>query len=92
MTIIIRKLSRPNCRPCAAIANYLEEIAPQLAEQGATVTEHDVMIERALLEKYEIQSVPVLVFERNGVEIARLNGLVGPDEILDTLQYAKEAR
>lgn len=92
MSIIIRKLSRPNCRPCAILGNYLEDIAPQLAESGAVVTEHNVMVERALLEKYEIQSVPVLIFERNGVEVARLSGLVAPQEILDTLEYAKVVR
>jgi thioredoxin 1 len=92
LTIIIRKLSKPNCRPCAAISHYLKEIEQELAEGGAVVSEHDVMVERALLEKYEIQSVPVLIFERNGVEVARLNGLVAPQEILDTMQYAKEVR
>ncbi|MDQ0154958.1 thioredoxin family protein [Robertmurraya andreesenii] len=92
MAIIIRKLSRPGCRPCAAISHYLAEIAPQIAEEGATVTEHDVMVERGLLEKYEITGVPVLVFERSGVEVARLTGLVSPEEILDTLIYAKEVR
>jgi thioredoxin 1 len=92
MTLIIRKLSKQNCRPCAAISNYLTEIAPQIEELGATVSEHDVMTERALLEKYEITGVPVLIFERNGVEVARITGLAGPDEILDVLKHAKEVR
>lgn len=92
MTIIIRKLSKPNCRPCAAISNYLTEIAPQNEQAGAVVSEHDVMVEKALLEKYEITGVPVLVFERNGMEVARLNGLVSTQEMLETLQYAKEVR
>jgi thioredoxin 1 len=92
MTIIIRKLSRPNCRPCAAIANYIAEIEPQLAELGATVSEHDVMAEPELIDKYGITGVPVLVYERNGIEVARLNGLVSPQEIIDALEHAKEAR
>lgn len=92
MTLIIRKLSKPGCRPCAAIGHYLSEIAPQIAEEGATVTEHNVMVERGLLEKYEITGVPVLIFERNGVEVARLNGLVSPEEILETLKHAKVVR
>ncbi len=92
MKIIIRKLSRPGCRPCAILSNYLNEIKSEIAEAGAVVSEHDVMTERALLEKYEITSVPVLIFERNGVEVARLNGLANPQEVIDAIEHAKEAR
>lgn len=92
MTLIIRKLGRPNCQPCNAMSNYLKLLKPQITELGAAYSEHDVMVERALLEKYEIQSVPVLIFERNGVEVARLNGLAAPEEIIDVLKHAKEVR
>lgn len=92
MVIIIRKLSRPGCRPCAILANYLEEIAQELTLNGAILVNHDISREPELVEKYDITSVPVLIFERNGVEVARINGLVAPQEILDTLEHAKVVR
>ena len=90
--IIIRKLSKPGCTPCKAITNYIGIISEQLAEAGAVVSEHNIAVEPELIDKYGLQGVPVLVYERNGLEVARLNGLVSPQEILDTVEYAKEVR
>ena len=90
--IIIRKLSKPGCTPCAAISNYIGLISEELTKADATVTEHDITVQTALIDKYAISGVPVLVYERNGLEVARLNGLVSPQEILDAVQFAKEVR
>lgn len=78
--ITLRKLTRPNCRPCAVLTNYLESIAVELLALDVNVVEHDVTDEPA----------PVIVIERNGRELARLNGLVSTVEILDAVKAAKE--
>jgi hypothetical protein len=44
------------------------------------------------LESERLTGVPVLKFYRNGVEMARLNGLVNPQEILDAIEHTKEAK
>lgn len=90
--IIIRKLSRVNCRPCAVLTYALNDIADQLTAVNAQVSEHDIDVEFGLIRKYGITSVPTLIFERNGAEITRLNGLVSTAEILDAVEYAKVAR
>ncbi len=90
--IIIRKLSRVGCRPCAALTYALNDIADQLMAVNAQVSEHDIDVEFGLIRKYGITSVPVMIFERNGAEITRLNGLVSTAEILDAVEYAKVAR
>lgn len=92
MKLVLRKLSQPNCRPCAVVAQYLTTIADELTQLGAVITEHDVAAEPQVAAKYGVMSVPVLVVERNGHEMARLTGLVSPAEILDAVQAAKEAR
>lgn len=92
IAIIIRKLSKPNCRPCAALSYALADIDAQLTEANVYVTEHDIEVENALIRKYGITSVPVLIFERSGAEITRLNGMVSTEEILDAVEYAKVAR
>lgn len=90
--IVIRKLSKPNCRPCAILAYGIASITDKLTEINATVIEHDIVAEPSLVDKYGITGVPTLIFERNGEEITRLNGLVSADEIVDAVDYAKEAR
>jgi len=90
--ITIRKLSKPNCRPCAILAYGIASITDKLTEEHATVIEHDIVAEPELIDKYGITGVPVLIFERNGQEITRLNGLVSADEIVDAVDYAKVTR
>ena len=90
--IVIRKLGKPGCRPCAILAYGIASITDKLTEEHATVIEHDIVAEPELSDKYGITGVPVLVFERSGVEITRLNGLVSADEIVDAVDYAKVTR
>lgn len=91
IAIIIRKLSRVNCRPCAVLGYALNEMTDQLTSANAQVSEHDIDVEFGLIRKYGLTSVPVLIFERNGAEITRLNGLVSAAEVMDAVEYAKEA-
>lgn len=92
ITIIIRKLSKPNCRPCAVLSYAMADIADQLTAANAVVSEHDIEVEHGLIDKYGITGVPVLIFERNGIEVARLNGMVSATEVLDAVEYAKVIR
>lgn len=92
IAIIIRKLSRKNCRPCTALTYALDSIADDLTKANAVVSEHDVEVENGLIRKYGITSVPVLIYERNGTEMARHIGMVSTAEILDAVEHAKEAR
>ena len=92
IAIIIRKLSRVNCRPCAVLGYALNEMTDQLTAANAVVSEHDIDVEFGLIRKYGITSVPCLIFERNGAEITRLNGLVSAAEVMDAVQFAKESR
>lgn len=92
IAIIIRKLSRPGCRPCTALTYALDAIADDLTKVNAHVSEHDVEVENGLIRKYGITSVPVLIYERNGTEMARHIGMVSAAEILDAVEHAKVAR
>jgi thioredoxin 1 len=88
--ITIKKFSKPGCRPCAALANYLGDI--DLFTAGATLESIDISEHPEVIDQYGLSSVPVLVFERNGVEVGRLVGLVGTEEILDAIEHAKVVR
>lgn len=92
IAITIRKLSKPNCRPCAVLSYAMADISAKLTQANAVVSEHDIEVETELIERYGITGVPVLIFERNGAEIARLTGMVSTAEILDAVEYAKVSR
>jgi thioredoxin 1 len=90
MIITIKKLSKPGCRPCAALANYLGQI--DLFNAGATLINVDITEQPEVIDQYGLTSVPVLVFERNGVEVGRIVGLVGTEEIVEAIEFAKVAK
>lgn len=88
--ITIKKFSKPGCMPCRAIAHYLRQI--DLNEADAVLENIDITERPEVIEQYGLSSVPVLVLERNGIEVTRLIGLRPPEEILDAIQFAKEVR
>ncbi|SER88173.1 co-chaperone YbbN [Psychrobacillus sp. OK032] len=90
--ITIRKLSKPGCRPCAVLSYAMADIGDQLTQANAVVSEHDITQEPELIAQYGITGVPVMIYERNGVEVARLSGMVSAEEILEAVEYAKEVR
>lgn len=88
--ITIRKFSKPNCRPCAALANYIGDI--DLFNAGATLVNIDISEQPEVINQYGLTSVPVLIFERNGVEVHRITGLRPTEEIIDAIDFAKKVR
>ena len=88
--ITIKKFSRKDCRPCKALANYLGDI--DLFGLGATLENIDIEEQPEVIEKYDLSSVPVMVLERSGVEVHRLVGLRGTEEIIDAIEHAKVVR
>lgn len=93
-TIIIRSLIRYDCQASKAMSHYLNGLVDAIEAQGCALSEHIVNIEYGLLDRYHLQAaeMPVLVFERNGLEVARLKGVTAPEEILDVLAHAKAVR
>jgi thioredoxin 1 len=88
--ITIKKFSKPGCRPCAALANYLSDI--DLAAHNATLESIDITEQPEVIDQYGLSSVPVIIFERSGVEVNRLVGLRPVDEIIDAIEFAKVVR
>lgn len=90
--ITVHKFAKPDCPPCRALGQTLAEYAEELAALGATVIEHDIAAEPHWIGEKHLASVPVLTFERNGIELGRIVGNVNPTEILETIEYVKEAK
>lgn len=90
--IVIKKFTQDACRPCQVLSYALDAEQAELAEAGAIIEE--IKLEengKEAFDQYGIMSTPTLVFERNGIEMARL-GMVNIREIFDAIEFAKTAR
>jgi thioredoxin 1 len=99
--ITIKKFSRNGCRPCQALANFIGDV--DLFNAGATLENinisdekikigEEVFTSEEVIYKFKLQSVPTLIFERSGVEVGRIVGLVGTEEIIEAIEFAKVAK
>jgi thioredoxin 1 len=88
--ITIKKFSKPGCVPCKVLANYLGEI--DLPALNAELVEIDIADQPEAIDQYGLTSVPVLIFERSGVEVTRMIGLRPVEEIVSAIEHAKVVR
>ena len=81
--IKVIKFSKDNCRPCQMLAKELAKL--DFEKLGATFEEFDVEKYPEAVDNYDLFSVPVLVFEKDGKEITRLNGYVPVELVVETI-------
>jgi len=68
------------CNPC----KKLKPIAENLEREGFVIFQYiDADDNHELCRKFEIRSVPTLIFIENGIESRRLNGATSRDGLLD---------
>lgn len=69
-----------SCVPCKRLSPVLAELEDQYAHEIRFV-KVNINFDAALAEQYGVQSVPTIVFFRNGEEVSRLNGPLKKNEI-----------
>lgn len=92
--IILRKLGKANCSKCTILGFMLNGANEELSELDVSVVDHDIEKEPDILKKYNkpsnpISSVPVLIVERNGLEVTRINGICNMEELFEIIEDAK---
>lgn len=87
--IEIIKLEKDGCPPYKWLGKTLEANAARLELEGATLTTLNISENPTLIDEYNINGAPVLVFKRNGVEMTRVHGNVNFDDVLVAIEYAK---
>ncbi|MCY4523347.1 MAG: thioredoxin [Halobacteriovoraceae bacterium] len=73
------------CGPCRALAPILEEVASELGDK-ANVAKINVDQNSELAQKYEVRSIPTLIFFKNGEIAKTLIGVQSKEEIKKTLE------
>lgn len=87
--ITIRKITQDNCTPCKVVGYMLDAESQRLAVEGANVVETNTTHEPEAVDKYNVMSTPVLIFERNGVEVNRIRGMCNFDDVLGAIELSR---
>jgi thioredoxin-like negative regulator of GroEL len=81
--ITLIKFSKPGCVPCTVLANALSEV--DFADYNTELVEIDVAAQPEYIEKYNLSSVRVLLFEKEGQIVHSMIGLQPVYAVLEIL-------
>lgn len=73
------------CEPCKMLNEILEEVKV-LSDDKIFIEKINVDESKKLSESFQILSVPVLIFFKNGKQVWRLNGFLTASELVKTLE------
>ena len=77
------------CQPCRVLRPHLEQLAEQNAEAWRFVAVHaEENVD--LVEKFDVQSTPTLIYLRGGDEIHRSVGAITPTGVAADLASVRE--
>lgn len=89
--ITIRKIRNTPCGGCDTLNFLMTQVAGEIQAMGASVVEHDISKEPGIVEQYNVgMSVPLMIFEKDGVEVKRTVGVIPPEGILGILKEIAE--
>lgn len=83
------------CRYCGPVKLFLSEKETELTNAKLTYINLSELSDderETYKTKYKLMAAPTLVFERNGIEMARSTGIGSIDEFDDCLEYAITAK
>lgn len=83
--IVLADFYSDSCVPCKRLSPVIAEIEEQFGDKAKFV-KININFDAELAEKYEVQSVPTVVFFRNGEELSRLNGTVKKLDIISEIE------
>lgn len=83
--IVLADFYSDSCVPCKRLSPVIAEIEEQFGDKAKFV-KININFDAELAEKYEVQSVPTVVFFRNGEELSRLNDTVKKSDIISEIE------
>jgi len=72
------------CQPCRALRPHLDQLADENTESWRFVAVH-VEKNVELIEKFDVQSTPTLVYLKGGEEVHRSAGAITPSGVAEDL-------
>lgn len=83
--IVLADFYSDSCVPCKRLSPIIAEIEEQFGDKAKFV-KININFDAELAEKYEVQSVPTVVFFKNGEELSRLGGTVKKADIISEIE------
>ena len=74
------------CGPCKMMAPHFEEAASESSD--VKFGKVDTQAYPAIAQKYEIRSIPCIIFYKDGEEVGRSIGLVDKEELVERMNDA----
>lgn len=93
--INILVFTKNNCGNCMPAKLFLDDVTPTLENVEFKYKNLDEMmpeVRQSTIDKYRLQSMPAIIFYRNGHEMARTSGPFVIDEFADCLEHARNAK
>jgi thioredoxin 1 len=84
MNIEVLKFSATWCGPCKVLASTLKDVVG--------ITNIDIEKDMETARKYNVRSVPTLVFLRDGKEVHRLSGAMPLQQYKDVITEINDAK
>ena len=79
----IKYFSAAWCGPCKVFGPTVDSVSQEL---GVSIQKIDVDSSKELADKYEIRSVPTLIFEKDGKIEHRQSGAMGKPQLISLIQ------
>ncbi len=73
------------CVPCRMLSPVLSQLESELGGK-LLIYKVNVGYEQELVEKYEVQASPTLIFFKNGEEVARLRGMTQKAKLIEEFE------
>jgi thioredoxin 1 len=76
------------CGPCRIMAPIIDEVARELKGK-VKFGKVNVDEEGELAERFEVMSIPTLIFFKKGRQVERITGAIEEDELMDIIKKLK---
>lgn len=80
----------PWCGPCRVMAPILDEVAVEFEDRGVRVVKVDTDQAPRTAQRFEIRSIPTLIFFRDGEPLFQTTGLVPKPALVRELEELTE--
>lgn len=84
----VKKFSATWCGPCKSLVPIINEVKSQFPT-GVRFIDYDVDTAKDVASEYGINSVPTVIFVKDGVELKRITGLNSKSAYINAINESK---